>query len=736
MRLIVKLFLVCCLFCSLIFSKQVYKEIKINNPDSNIYEILHQNGVYIDHAHFLDGQYIIFVASLSDLQIIDGLGMNYEVLIEDLESFYQSRLTSNYTREFGLGSMGGYYTFDEIEQNLDELFNEYPQLVKEKISIGTTLEGRNIWAIKLSDNPNIEEDETKILYTGLHHSREPMSYMNLFYYMFWLCENYGIDDEATKILETRQLWFIPAINPDGLVYNQQIAPNGGGLQRKNMRQTCPSSPTGVDLNRNYSFQWGLDDQGSSGDGCNETYRGSSSFSEPETQAVRDFVDLHDFPIAFNYHSYSNLLIYPFGYSYENDAPAEDVETFIEYGEDMVQYNNYALGTGPELLYPVNGEACDWMYGEHGIFAYTPEIGSQSDGFWPATDRIVPLAEENLHPNKVLAINGGAVINSVAETSVGPYLQGEEYPINLYIENIGLSESRGNTTVSISSEQIDITIDDLEISSIDGRSNIDFGTIGYFEIPQNFESGSFISIEVNILNDSEFCNNSILTLQVGEPELVYEDSFDSNTNLDWYSSGVSDWYLTNQSSNSDSFSFRSGAIEDNQESSLFLDVEVPSVGTGQFSYRVSSEYSPSGSNFYDGLTFYVDDVELAQFQPNSDGESPWLNFYFDLDEGSHTLKWTYSKDGGGGSTDCDNTGCDDAAFIDDFNIFAFINYVIDQGDINLDTEVDILDIVLLVNFILDTQIPTQSQFDAADLNNDTILNVIDIVTLINVILEIE
>ena len=239
-----------------------------------------------------------------------------------------------------------------------------------------------------------------------------------------------------------------------------------------------------------------------------------------------------------------------------------------------------------------------------------------------------------------------------------------------------------------------------------------------------------------MNDSEFCNNSILTLQVGEPELVYGDSFDSNTSLDWYYSGVSDWYLTNQSSNSDSFSFRSGAIEDNQESSLFLDVEVPSVGTGQFSYRVSSEYSPSGSNFYDGLTFYIDDIELAQFQPNSDGESPWLNFYFNLEEGSHTLKWTYSKDGGGGSTDCENTGCEDAAFIDDFNIYAFISNTADQGDINFDTELDILDIVLLVNFILDTQTPTQSQFNAADLNNDTILNVIDIVTLINVILEIE
>ena len=74
---------------------------------------------------------------------------------------------------------------------------------------------------------------------------------------------------------------------------------------------------------------------------------------------------------------------------------EDIDIMVEYGEDMVQYNNYVLGTGPDLLYPVNGEACDWMFGVHDIIAYTPEIGNQNDGFWPSTTRILPLAEENL-----------------------------------------------------------------------------------------------------------------------------------------------------------------------------------------------------------------------------------------------------------------------------------------------------------------------------------------------------
>tara|TARA_Y100001970_G_C14165505_1_gene821044 strand:- start:33 stop:1691 length:1659 start_codon:yes stop_codon:yes gene_type:complete len=551
--------------------------------------------------------------------------------------------------------------------------------------------------------------------------------------MYWLCDNYGSDEKATNIINNRELWFIPAINPDGLVYNESIAPNGGGMQRKNMKQTCSSNPTGVDLNRNYDYMWGLDDQGSSGNGCDETYRGTAGFSEPETQVVRDFVEDHDFPIAFNYHSYSNLMIYPFGYSYDNDVPQEDLDTFIAYGEDMVQYNGYALGTGTDLLYPVNGEACDWMYGEHQIFAYTPEIGSQQDGFWPASNRIVTLAEDNLYPNQFIAIHAGAVLNTNISTSDGPYLQGESYPLYFQVENVGLSESQSATQILFNSSEFDVDIDDIDIGSIDGRSEIDFGIIGYFTIPQNFQSGEFLTITSNISNNQEFCNDYILNLQVGEPDLIIDDNFNSVDNLDWEYSGNSNWYLTDTYSNSSSTSLRSGEIDDSQESSLLLDVDMPSIGTAEFMYRVSSEYSTSGSYFYDGLTFYVDGIALSQFQPNSDGESPWTLFSFDLDEGPHELKWTYSKDDGGGSTDCNNTDCDDAAFIDDLKIYAYSDMPYDLGDVNLDTQIDILDVVILVNLILGTQQPEGSQFQLADLNQDGVLNVIDIVNLVNLIL---
>ena len=152
-----------------------------------------------------------------------------------MEEFYASRLTNDYeSRDFELGSMGGYYTYDEIEEQLNQIHNEYPSITYLEV-IGNTLEGRNVWALKISDNADSDEDEPEVLYTGLHHAREPMGYMNLFYFMDWLLENYQSDSLAEHLLNNRELWFVPAVNPDGLAYNQSIAPNGGGMQRKNMR---------------------------------------------------------------------------------------------------------------------------------------------------------------------------------------------------------------------------------------------------------------------------------------------------------------------------------------------------------------------------------------------------------------------------------------------------------------------------------------------------------------------
>ena len=228
-------------------AREIYKQVRVQSDTPQTIYTLQEAGLDIDHSYWEPGKWIEFAISANQIHLLNETQLNYDIIYDDLEQFYASRLDSEYeSRDFELGSMGGYYTFNEIEEQLDKLYLDYPDLITEKVSLGQTLEGRDIWMVKVSDNPQVDEDEPEMLYTGLHHAREPMSYMNLFYFMNWLTENYEIDPEATALVNSRELYFIPAVNPDGLIYNQQIAPNGGGMQRKNMRESCLSTPDGID----------------------------------------------------------------------------------------------------------------------------------------------------------------------------------------------------------------------------------------------------------------------------------------------------------------------------------------------------------------------------------------------------------------------------------------------------------------------------------------------------------
>ena len=280
--------------------------------------------------------------------------------------------------------MLGNYTWDELNERFDILLEQYPEIISERFIIGQSLEGNDIWAFKVSDNPNENENEPELLLTGLIHAREPLSMMNIFYFVQLLAENYDSDPELNYLVNNREMWFIPVLNPDGYIYNESIEPSGGGMHRKNRKDTGCGNGTsrGVDLNRNFGFGWGSDDIGSSPDPCSVVYRGESAFSEPETQIVRDFILEHDFKIILHYHSYSNIYIHPFGDGTVPDEPI--LTTFREIGNEMAEYNGYAVGTGLATIgYTVNGDAVDWTFGDQNIITYVPEIGTQAQGFWPS-----------------------------------------------------------------------------------------------------------------------------------------------------------------------------------------------------------------------------------------------------------------------------------------------------------------------------------------------------------------
>ena len=759
---------------SLAVPSELYKLIRVSEVDSGLIEEMQIIGIDIDHYTYDEtDKSIEFAIPQSHLDRLVANNISFSVIYDDLEAFYQSRLSQGpYPRDFDYGSMGGYYTFQEIEEHIDEVCALNPDIVSTKVSIGTTLEGRNIWAIKISDNPNVDEDEPEVLYTGLHHAREPMSYMNLFYFMYWILESYPQDPLAKHIVDNREMWFVPAVNPDGLVYNQSIAPNGGGMQRKNMKETCGfGTPDGVDLNRNYSYYWGYDNEGSSNDGCNETYRGFSQFSEPETQAVRDFVEARDFKIALNYHSYSNLLIYPFGYTYNNVVPEDDLEIFIEYGQDMVQYNGYELGTGPELLYTVNGEACDWMYGDQGIYAYTPEIGSSSDGFWPATSRIVPLAEENLYPNQFLALAAGSKYSMQASVSDGPYTYGNSYPIYISVTNTGLSESNGDLIVSLeSSGLVSFSDNNISINGLDSRETVDLGDLMAFQLSSSSYSGLTETITVSIYDNDGYVYSDSFEIVLGQTEVVSSFNFEVEDS-GWTVGDISDtadagiWeiavpvatYFENNQA-------QPGADHSSNGEMCYLtgSATSQSVGYDDVDNGKTTLFSPvfdlSGNNevLVSYWKWYTNDVgdnpgnDFWQVDVTNDGQnwyslentndsSPeWIKKQFLLSSLgiaiTSNMQFRFIAEDASYPGDNGSGGSIIEAAIDDFTIEVFESgedTVL--GDINSDGSIDILDVVMLVNFVLNVNEPNPGQFSASDINNDGIINILDIVAVVGMII---
>jgi len=323
-------------------------------------------GLCVDHGELLPGKFLIHVFSEKELAKIKNLGIQYEVLIEDMQR-HIAHQNKNYQKKpakqtcatnapdyktpenFKLGTFAGYFTYDEMLANLDSMHAKYPNLITERIVANDSiqsLEGRDLYYVRLSDNPEMDEEEPEVFYNALHHAREPLSMQHLIFYMWYLLENYETNDDVKRAVDNVQMYFLPCVNPDGYIYDQTIEPQGGGFWRKNRRDN-ENGTFGVDLNRNYDCNWGYDDVGSSPDTDSPTYRGTAGFSEPETQIVKEFCEAHEFLITLNCHTSGNLLIYPWGYDYS--LFTLDSAQFVNYAEVMTRYNDYTYGTGDQTV---------------------------------------------------------------------------------------------------------------------------------------------------------------------------------------------------------------------------------------------------------------------------------------------------------------------------------------------------------------------------------------------------
>ena len=357
----------------------------------------------LDPMKIRSDEELILVSHADQVARLEALGFDVEIQIPDMEEHYAAQRTGY--RNFGL-----LYTYDEMIAQLDELHAQYPHITTEKFSIGESWEGRQIWAIKVSDNPEIdEEDEPEIYFDALHHAREPITVNVLVETIRHLCENYGSDPEVAYLVDNRQTYFTPVINPDGYVYNEQTYPGGGGMWRKNRRPPTGGC-WGTDPNRNYSYEWG--GVGSSNDPCSDLYHGPEPFSEPETAANRDFVNAHEFVTFNSYHSVVGIILIPWGYTSQH---TEDDALLRQIGAGMAEGNGYAVGQGSELLYSCSGVTFDWAYGEQEtkpkIFSFTTEV--DGSGFWPSDSEVPGLVAENIPSNLYLMRVSGSYL-SVAD----------------------------------------------------------------------------------------------------------------------------------------------------------------------------------------------------------------------------------------------------------------------------------------------------------------------------------
>ncbi len=659
------------------------------------------------------GEYVEFITNQTEVDKLKALGYNVEIQIPDIAAFYQER--------FGkVADMGGYHTWDETVAALDSLHMLYPSITTDKINLGNSLEGDTIWAMKISDNPDTNEDEPEVLYDGLHHAREPITIELLLYFMKYLCQNYGSDSEATYLVDNRELWFVPIVNPDGYEYNRATYPSGGGLWRKNRRDNG-NGTYGVDPNRNYGYNWGYDNLGSSPNGASETYRGAGPFSEPETQVMRDFVNSHNFVLALNYHSYGNYFIKPWGYS---RIYTPDDELFTAISDSVTYFNGYAPGTGWELLYLTNGDADDWMYGEQTskpkILSFTPEVGNNSDGFWPAEARIIPLCAENLQPNLLIAAiaeNPHRLLRPQPPTLVSP---GDQDSGNFVISwNFNDSLNPAQNFELVEQKNLQISSDDAEA----------------FPDPWDKEGFSVSSARAHAGSKSYYGGfANTLDNRLTASEYYEVQTSDSLTFWTWYDTEVNWDYAYVEISTNNGVSFFS----------------IPG--------NITTNYNPYGPNLGNGITgnsngwvkagfdlnYWAGQQIIIRFRYRTDAFSVLEGFYVDDIYPTVTFQQTQvvsdTITGNSYNLSGKNTGTyyykvrakDQQNQLSHWsNQEKVMVSLLIVGDVTLDGKINLSDVIYLVNFVFKGGAPPNPQY-LGDANGDSNVNLGDIIYLVNYI----
>jgi hypothetical protein len=368
--------------------------------------------------------YLLIDTDQDQLRAIQRKGFRTEITFKTLRD--KLLKVDHWDPESDVGRNFGYFfTYYEMRDTILRLAQNYPAIVRIDSSM-MSFHNHPLYCVKISDNPGTAENEPQVFINAAAHAREPLGTHTCIVFATQLCRNYGVDSMTTWLVNNREIYIVPVMNPDGYIYNS----DSGGTSsnwRKNRNNTSPRTGPGVDLNRNYGFKWGYNNNGSSPTPSSETYRGPSRFSEPETQAIRDFLAVHRFRTCMDFHTYGQYNLCNYGYTnhYCNDSMP-----YIEMGDTLMANNGYTA-TGPiiRVLYETNGGSTEWEGGDTLIgtkfqtLAWSTEEGI-NDFWYGATNPSYVDAEVALNvPNCFYltriagvyldTIAGGRIINDTA-----------------------------------------------------------------------------------------------------------------------------------------------------------------------------------------------------------------------------------------------------------------------------------------------------------------------------------
>jgi carboxypeptidase T len=420
--------------------QSVVSEVHVLVPDAGALSSLIALDLDLVPHEAAPGRVPVIVHGPAELLALSQAGFQWEVVHPDLVAHYVAGLAAPELPGFPNGSMGGYFTFAEMIAAFDALAAAHPTRIAPKVSIGTSHEGRPLWMWKVSDNPLVDEPEPEVLLDALHHAREPAGLMSLYWFVKTILEGYATNPDYAALVDGREIYVVPCVNPDGYVYNQTNNPGGGGMWRKNRRNNG-NGTYGVDLNRNYSYLWGFDNVGSSPTPSSETYRGPGPASEPEIQALVALGQARAFKIIESVHTSGGYHLYPFGHLLSAVSPMQP--SYAEWTARMSAGNGYRSGTVPQILYTTNGSARDWWEATYGVPAMTTEMGHENDGFWPPTSRILPIAQENFSTFYEVCWIGGShvvadsvVLHPITGDGDGWPEPGETFDVEVVLRNVG------------------------------------------------------------------------------------------------------------------------------------------------------------------------------------------------------------------------------------------------------------------------------------------------------------